>query len=120
MSADDFQQLLKQLNYGMVEVAKKKQAFSQFTQEIVNLEQSANTDPEARKKLEALAQYQQSERYAELRERAEKELAELQLQFNLLKQEAVKEAASLLNHGEAENLPPVVFLPKANKRRIYI
>jgi protein subunit release factor A len=92
MSADDFQQLLKQLNYGLAEIEQQKKGVNNLTHQIKHLEQHAGNDVQARKQLQALQQYQQSDRFMKLREKAEKELALLQQQCGQMQQAVAKDA----------------------------
>ncbi|MBD9646333.1 hypothetical protein IB231_22180 [Pantoea sp. PNT02] len=118
MSADDFQQLLKQLNYGLAEIEQQKKGVDDLTNQIKHLEQHAGSDAQARKQLLALQQYQQSERFMKLREKAEKELALLQQQCGQMQQAVAKKPQPAIPQPAKADIP-VTSVTKF-KKHLYI
>lgn len=120
MSADDFQQLLNQLKYGLAAVEQQKTDLNALQQHIKTLESNASRDPESQKKLVALNHYQQSERYAVLRDKAENELLQLQQQCGLLQEKTQAGDARPVKPASHASKGDVTTSVVANKKRFYI
>lgn len=120
MSADDFQQLLKHLDNRINGLDVQKQQVADLTREIESLERLSATDPAARQKLQALQQYQQSDRFVALREKALKEMAVLQQQYAQLQQAPSSPGLQAVNSDAAKHAEKMAASAAKPKRRLYI
>jgi len=120
MNSENMKKLLKQLNGRIDDIEKQKSAFHALTQEIESLERLSKNDDTARERLLAFQQYQQSERFTTLREKAMKEITILQQQYSHLQtssQQAKIPAAEPDSAMQAEKSTTRVVKPK---KRLYI
>lgn len=120
MSADDFQQLLKHLEHRISGLDVQKQQVADLTREIESLERLSATDPAARQKLQALQQYQQSDRFVALREKALKEMAVLQQQYAQLQQAPSSSGMQAVNNVSVRHTEKTAAPAARPKRRLYI